>query len=113
VPDRAALETLLSRWAASSNRVTIGDVGRFGGPALLTVQIGADEVVLNRDTKRAAVLAFLAAAEEAGGASHLPWHVTANSRGIINRVSYLPGDAATPGWYAYLRTPAAAPRKLA
>jgi hypothetical protein len=113
VPDPAALEALLSRWAASSDRVTIGDVGRFGGSPLLIVQIGADKVVLNRDTKRAAVLAFLAAAEEAGGASRLPWHVTANSRGIINRVSYLPGDAATPGWYAYLRTSAAAPRKLA
>jgi hypothetical protein len=68
--------------------------------------------VLNRDTKRAAVEAFLAAAAPAGGAANLSWHITANRRGTINRVSYRRDDAATPGWYAYLRETVTEPRDL-
>jgi hypothetical protein len=69
---------------------------------VITVRLGVDEFVLNRDTKRAAVHAFLAAAREVGGADHLPWHVTTNARGVVNRVSYRRDDEPTPGWYAYM-----------
>jgi len=112
VDGAAALECVLARWAEASNQATVGDVGAFGGSPVIIVRIGGDEFVLNRDTKREAVLAFLAAAATAGGADQLPWHVTANNKGTINRVSYRPDDAATPGWYAYLRTPSPQPREL-
>ena len=76
---------------------------RFGGSPVITVRLGTDEFVLNRDTKRAAVHTFLAAAAEAGGADRLRWHVTTNARGAVNRVTYRSDDAPTPGWYAYVR----------
>lgn len=98
-----ALERLLSRWFTESNRPTIGDVGRFGGSPVIMVRLGADEFVLNRDTKRAAIHTFLDAAAEAGGADRLSWRVTTNARGVANRVTYRADDAPTPGWYAYDR----------
>jgi hypothetical protein len=97
------LERLLACWLAESRRSTVGDVGSFGGSPAITVRLAADEFVLNRDTKRAAVQTFLAAAREAGGADHLPWRVTTNARGAGTRVTYRPDDAPTPGWYAYVR----------
>jgi hypothetical protein len=106
------LERVLAHWAETSTELAVGDVRAFGGSPVITVRMNTDEFVLNRDTKRAAVLAFLAAASDAGGADNLPWHVTTNSRGTINRVSYRPDDAATPGWYAYLRDPAPERREL-
>jgi hypothetical protein len=109
----AELERLLAHWAEVSNQATVGDVGAYGGSPVVIVRLGGgDELVLNRDTKRAAVLAFLTAAATGGGADRLPWHVTANSRGTVNRVSYRPDDDPIPGWYAYLRTPSPEPRKL-
>jgi hypothetical protein len=112
VEDAQELERVLSRWARESSQPTVGDVGAFGGSPVLSVRMGADEFLLNRDTKRAAVRAFLDAAARARGADNLPWHVTANSTGTINRVSYRCDDEATPGWYAYLREPSAEPRQL-
>ncbi len=111
VQSTSELERLLARWLAESNRPTVGDVGSFGGSPVITVRLGADEFVLNRDTKRAAVHTFLAAAREADGANHLPWRVTTNARGAMNRVTYRRDDAPTPGWYAYIRG-VAEPRKL-
>jgi hypothetical protein len=58
----AELECVLAHWAEASNQATLGDVGAFGGSAVVIIRIGRDEFVLNRDTKRAAVLAFLGAA---------------------------------------------------
>ncbi len=113
VDGAAELERLLAHWAEASNQATVGDLGAYGGSPVILVRLGSgDEFVLNRDTKRAAVVAFLGAAATAGGADRLPWHVTANSRGTVNRVSYRPDDGPTPGWYAYLRTPSPEPRGL-
>lgn len=112
VDGAAALEHVLSHWISISDRPTIGDIGAYGGSPALIVTMGADEFVLNRDTKRAAVRSFLDAAQLAG-IDKLSWHVTANSKGKINRVSYRPDDEPTPGWYAYVRKPLAEPRTLA
>jgi hypothetical protein len=106
------LERVLSQWASESSRSTVSDAGVFGGSPVITVRMGADEFVLNRDTKRTAVTAFLDAAARAGGADRLPWHVTANRAGTINRVSYRCDDETVSGWYAYLRQPSAEPRQL-
>jgi hypothetical protein len=108
----SGLERVLAHWAEESNQARVGDVGGFGGSPVLIVRMGGEEFVLNRDTKRAAVLAFLAAASTAGGADKLRWHVPANKRGTITRVTYRSDDEPTPGWYAYLRTPAPEPREL-
>ena len=40
-----------------------------------------------------------------GGAGNLPWHLAPNASGNRNRMSYLPDDNPTPGWYAYTRHP--------
>jgi polysaccharide biosynthesis transport protein len=107
------LQRVLAHWAEVSNQPTVGDVRTFGASPVITVKIGADEFVLNRDTKRAAIEAFLAAAAEAHGADNLRWHVTANRKGgTINRVTYRPDDRPTPGWYAYVSEPASEPREL-
>src|SRR5437867_6109978 len=95
-----ALEAVLSHWAQSSDTPTVGKVGTYGGSPVIIVRVGTDEFVLNRDTKRAAVVEFLAAAARVGGAGNLRWHVTANRDGKINRVSYRLDDEPTPGWYA-------------
>jgi hypothetical protein len=99
------LESLLDNWFRSSGQHTVGEVGTFGGAPLITVRTPVWEFVLNRDTKRAAVAAFLSAARAAGGAARLPWHAAPNARGVANRMSYRPDDMPTPGWYAYLRAP--------
>lgn len=112
VDGASELERVLSHWAEASDAPTVGDVGAFGGSPVIIVGMQTDEFVLNRDTKRAAVQTFLTAAARAGGAANLPWHVTANSRGTINRVSYLSDDGTTPGWYAYLHEPSPEPREL-
>lgn len=106
------LEALLSRWIEESEAPTVGDAGRFGGSPVLTVNMIEDEFVLNKDTKRAAIRTFLEASTQAGGAERLRWHVTANTRGKLNRVSYRPDDEPTPGWYAYVRQPLRQPRDL-
>jgi hypothetical protein len=101
----AELESLLAGWVRASGRPTIGDAGAFGGAPLITVRAGAGEFVLNRDTKRAAVMIFLEMAARAGGAENLTWHLAPSARGKASRVSYRPDDEPTPGWYAYQRGP--------
>lgn len=92
-----ALVPLLSEWAARSTASTIGDVGAFGGRALVTVTTTGGPFVLNADTKRAAVLEFLA---QAGG-GEVTFRVIANQRGRVNRVIFRADGDPTPGWYAY------------
>jgi hypothetical protein len=99
------LEHLLRSWLRVSRQPTIGDIGRFGGSFLIKVTADGWEFVLNRDTKRSAVASFTQAAASAGGAGNLPWHLAPTARGQRNRVSYLPDDRPTPGWYAYTHHP--------
>ena len=106
------LQRLLANWLRTSTEATVGEVGAYGGSPLITACIGADTFVLNRDTKRAAVESFLEATTRSGDASNLDWHVTENSRGRVNRVTYRSDDEPTPGWYAYVDPPEPAPRRL-
>jgi hypothetical protein len=111
VQGTSALEELLIQWVTESNRATIGEIGAYGGASVVTVRLETDEFVLNRDTKRAAVETFVAAARKAGGAEKLPWRVMRNQRGSVSLVTYRIDDERTPGWYAYFYG-AAEPRKL-
>jgi hypothetical protein len=66
-------------------------------------------VVLNADTKRAAVEAFL---RDSGDNPERRWRVIANAQGRINKVlPYLETDVA-PGWYASLTRPLARPGRI-
>jgi hypothetical protein len=93
------LVPMLSGWADRSGASTIGDVDSFGGRALVTVTTPTP-FVLNADTKRAAVVEFLATA----GVGALNLRVVANRRGKVNRVVFRPDGRPTPGWYAYTPT---------
>lgn len=106
------LERLLASWLQTSDRPTVGAAGSRPGSPIIRVTSGSDKFDINRDTKRQAVREFLKAATLAGGAVNLPWHVVANERGRLNRVSYRADDQPTPGWYAYLTHVANRPRPL-
>lgn len=110
VRSKGALTGLLREWARDSDQGTIGDVGHFGGRPWVRVELGADLVVLNADTKRSAVLDYLAHAADVG--HNPPWNVRANRNGRINNVAYRDDALPSPGWYAYLVPPAEAPRTL-
>ena len=99
--DKLELRDALKRWLAESHAETVGDVGKFGGKAWLTVDIGEHEVVLNADTKRAAIEWFVQASRSAPERS---WRVIANRRGRFNKVLPDPHGSPLPGWYAYLTT---------
>ena len=106
------LERVLSYWVNESDRATVGAIGNRGGSAVIEVRLEEDRFVVNRDTKRFAVRALLAAAAQAGDARDLPWHVTPNRDGKIDRVTYRADEASTPGWYAYLTNPAQESRPI-
>ncbi|MGY5045795.1 hypothetical protein ACWDE0_09075 [Streptomyces sp. 900105755] len=109
------LEGLLAQWVGDSERQTIGDVGSFGGKPWLKIEYqGGQCFHLNADTKRAAVLSFLKAAAEAGGADSLAWRVVAN-RGRtqqVNKVVYGDQEDRLKGWYGYTPTALSAPGPL-
>jgi hypothetical protein len=100
----------LTRWLGKSSAATIGDVGVFGGRAYLRIDLDGIEAVLNADTKRAAVTAYVRLARRDG--PDAPWRVIANRRGVLNKV--LPDAAidALPGWYCYLTHPRTTPGPL-
>ncbi|MDQ3432626.1 MAG: hypothetical protein M3467_10505 [Actinomycetota bacterium] len=102
------LTALLERWLAESDEPTIGDVGTFGGRAWLHATVGGQPVVLNADTKRAAIEQFVDHAR-AGTAT---LRVVANMKGTINKVVFRPDGTSTPGWYCYIPTPLDAPQEL-
>jgi hypothetical protein len=99
VAGKADLVNMLRRWLAESKAATLGNVGAFGGRAWLVVDLGAHEVALNADTKRAAVETFV---RENSHDPERPWWVVPNRRGRINKVLPHPGSEPLPGWYAYL-----------
>ncbi len=80
--------------------VTTNNKGSFGGRALIRIDLSSGSVVLNGDTKRSAVEAFVA--ERPLG----PWRVVASRSGVMNKVTFRVDGRAQPGWYCYLQDPA-------
>ena len=74
-----------------SRAPTIGDVGSFGRRPWVVVDVDGQVVVLNADTKRAAVETFV---RDNGPNPERPWRVIANRDGSINKV--LPGPGRDP-----------------
>jgi hypothetical protein len=99
------LVSVLGTWLEQSAAPTIGDIGTFGRTAWLRIDVNGIEVVLNADTKRTAVQAFIraAAADPAR-----PWLVTTTRTGRAVKVLPGPRDEPAPGWYAYLTRPGTA-----
>jgi hypothetical protein len=96
VTRKADLIGLLARWLQQSAAPTIGDVGSFGGTPWIHLDLGAHQITLNVDTKRAAVEKVVRAHQSASG----PWPVIANRRGRINKVLPFTTSDPLPGWYA-------------
>jgi hypothetical protein len=100
---KTELVDVMSRWLEESSASTIGDVGSFGGRPWLRIDVSGVEVVLNADTKRAAVETFVREGRED---PERPWRVVANRNGRINKILPWPQPDLLPGWYAYLPQPA-------
>lgn len=105
VTGKAALHALLERWLAASTAPTIGDVGTFGGSPCVIVALDVGIAVLNADTKRSAVAAYVAEAARRG--ADLSWFAIPNRRGRVNKLTFHTEGADQPGWYCYLREPLA------
>jgi hypothetical protein len=110
VRSKRQLLRTLTRWLRESSSATIGDVGAFGGRAHLRIDLNGIEAVLNADTKRAAVTAYVHLARQDG--PDAPWQVIANRRGVLNKVVPSVAIDALPGWYCYLTHPRTTPGPL-
>lgn len=110
VSNRTELAALLSHWYNETSAVTIGDVGLFGGRPCISIDLGDHQAVLNVDTKRSAVAAYLQHVRSNG--AEAPWRVVANTRGRVNKLLFDADPAAAAGWYAYLRKPLTTPTSL-
>ena len=100
---------VLHEWLRRSSAETIGEVAEYGGRAWLHVEVAGHEVVLNADTKRAAVETFV---RDSTPDPFRAWRVAANTRGRVNKVLPDPAGQLLPGWYAYLVRPLTAPGSL-
>jgi len=100
---KAAFVALLERWLRESEELTIGEPSTYGRRAHIRLRLGDHVVVLNADTKRAAVEEFIQDAGRRGGAAR--WQVVANRGGTVNKVNFREDGGGTPGWYAYLTEP--------
>lgn len=105
VHGKRELAAVLAAWLECSGAATIGDVGSFGRVAWLRISVGGTEVVLNADTKRPAVDAFVRASATD---PDRPWLVVASQRGHATKVLPGPDPVPVPGWYAYLARPGTA-----
>lgn len=110
VQDGRELADLLLHWYRSSSAQTIGDTGRYGGTAWVTVVLGGHEAVLNAGTRRAAVAAYLDHVRRFGPG--LPWRAVASRSGTVSKVVFSDDLAEAAGWYLYLRKPLTQPGPL-
>jgi hypothetical protein len=96
---RQGLEATLRRWLRYDPSETIaGDQG-YGGRAWLWVLEAGDLFYLNSDTKRQAVERYVTLLDEVDG--DLDWSVTANRRGVLNKVAFGAAKEVIPGFYLY------------
>ena len=101
VGNKAQLVDVLGEWLSTGEK-TIGDGRHYKGRPWLYVDVDGVEVVLNADTKRDAVRAYLRHVTTAG--PNAKWQVIPTGRGgRITKVTFTAGGEATPGWYAYTK----------
>lgn len=88
----------LTQWRDSTTATSIGDRKTYGGRKLIDAQVAGHDVFLNADTSRVAVEQLLAHAAR----GPLGWSAITNRHGVVNKVTFQPDGARTPGWYCYL-----------
>ena len=66
--------------------------------------------MLNADTRRAAVAAYLEHVRRSG--PELPWRAVASRGGTVSKVVFSDDLAEAAGWYLYLRKPLTQPGPL-
>lgn len=102
VAGKRGLLSLLRDWL-STGEPTVGDAA-FKGRAWIHIDLGTTKVVLNADTKREAVQAFVDHASTLG--IDAGWAVIPTGRsGKIIKVTFASGTEPVPGWYAYTTHP--------
>jgi hypothetical protein len=93
---------VLERWLENTRAPTIGPVGKYGGRAWISMDLGGNRMaVLNADTRRAAVQAYVNDVRARG--ADVPWSILPNQRGRWNKLAFRADGEELPGWYCYLR----------
>jgi len=100
---KTELVGILREWLRTSNSKTLASIDSYGGRSVIELQLGGDIVVVNADTSRAAVAAFVAWSDAHG--AEAPWRVLRSRSGKVNKVEFTDSGKATPGWYCYVRPP--------
>ncbi|MFF2620316.1 hypothetical protein [Oerskovia jenensis] len=88
----------LTQWRDATSAASIGDRATYGGRKLIEAQVAGRDVFLNADTSRDAVEQLLAHAAR----GPLAWSAITNRNGVVNKITFQPDGARTPGWYCYL-----------
>ncbi|MBD5785057.1 hypothetical protein IF650_02580 [Cellulosimicrobium terreum] len=94
----AELLAHLRGWLATKEK-TVGDVGKYGGRAVLFAVLGGVPVFINADSSRAAVQELV----DSSARGPVRWSVIANRTGQLNKVTFRPDGARVPGFYCYTR----------
>jgi hypothetical protein len=97
--NRTAFADLLRAWFESSAETTIGEVGTFGGKALIHISLNGQACHLNADTRRDGVRRYLELVREHG--ADLAWTAAANNRGKVNKILVGPHQEAIRFFYLY------------
>lgn len=98
---KTELVSILRDWLRTSSSETLASIDSYGGRAVIELHLNGDVVVLNADSSRAAVTAFVEWSDLHGAES--PWRVLRGLRGKVNKVEFTDSGKATTGWYCYVR----------
>jgi hypothetical protein len=103
VGSKSELHHVFEQWLKNTSAPTIGQIGEYGRRPLISISLGKDRTtVLNADTKRAAVAAYVNDARARG--ADVPWSILPTRRSRRwNKLTFRPDGEEEPGWYCYLR----------
>lgn len=89
------LFTILKWWKILSKSDTIGDLNKINGNTpLIKIRLGSNIYVINADTTRQGVHAFLENKNN-------PWRVIENENGIKNKITNDLNELSIKGFYMY------------
>ena len=103
VGSKSELHHVFEQWLKNANAPTIGQIGEYGRRPLISISLGKDRTaVLNADTKRAAVAAYVNDARARG--ADVPWSILPTRRSRRwNKLTFRADGEEEPGWCCYLR----------
>ncbi len=88
----------LQAWLRTGEKA-VANVGTYGGRAVLHAVVAGQPVYINADTRRAAVQDLV----DSAARGPVPWHVLANGKGRLDKVTFRSDGARAPGFYCYTR----------